>query len=130
MTRKPRSGLKVLRTKSRFGVYAAVFSAIAVAVVTFSGCASQQAVVKPSIHEIDAYIQKHPDLPELDKACIYDGRFEVGLRQSTVEFLLGDPKKVEIVHQPWAVQENWLYTKGGKKVFIMEDDHVVGILEE
>lgn len=107
-----------------------VLAGVGLSILILGGCAAQNAVVKPSIHQIDAYIKQNPDIPELDKACIYDGRFEVGLRQSTVEFLLGKPKKVEIIHQPWAVQENWTYTKGGKKVFIMEDNHVVGILEE
>jgi len=93
-----------------------------------AGC-SQRQFVKPTLQEIDTYIRAHPDIPELDKACIYDGRFEVGLRKETVTFLLGEPRKIEIVHQPWATQQNWIYTRGGKKTFIIEDDHVVGILE-
>jgi len=99
------------------------------AVLSIVGCAGQEAI-KPKIGQMDEYIKTHPDLPELDKACIYDGRFEVGLRQETVEFLLGKAPKITIVHQPWAVQENWIYNMGGKKVFIMEEKHVVGILEE
>ncbi|MBD3320475.1 MAG: hypothetical protein GF350_05190 [Chitinivibrionales bacterium] len=93
------------------------------------GCTTKQ-LVKPDMERIDAYIKANPDLPELDKSCIYDGRFEVGLRKETVKFLLGEPKKIEIVHQPWATQENWVYKKGGKKTFIIEDDHVVGILQD
>jgi hypothetical protein len=34
------------------------------------------------------------------------------------------------MHQPWAVQEKWIYKKGNHKIFIIEDKHVVGILEE
>jgi hypothetical protein len=93
------------------------------------GCANKD-FVKPSIAQIDAYIQANPDLPEYDKACIYDGRFEVGIRQSTLEFLLGKPHKLDIVQQPWAVQERWIYKRRGQKVFVVEDKHVVGILEE
>jgi len=93
------------------------------------GC-TRKDFVKPSIAEIDAYIQAHPDLPEYDKACIYDGRFEVGIRQSTLEFLLGEPTEIETVQQPWAVQKRWIYKRRGQKVFVIEDEHVVGILEE
>ena len=93
------------------------------------GCTPRD-FVKPSIAEIDAYIQAHPDLPEYDKACIYDGRFEVGIRQSTLEFLLGKPHKLQNVQQPWAMQERWIYKRRGQKVFVIEDKHVVGILEE
>ena len=107
----------------------AVLSA-AIAVTFISGGCAPKQVIKPTIQKIDEYIRGTPDLPELDKSCIYDGRFEVGLLMETVKFLLGEPKKVEIVHQPWAVQENWIYTRGGRKVFIIEDKHVVGILEE
>ncbi len=104
-------------------------SAIAVLVCLAAGCVNKD-FVKPSIAEIDAYIQANPDLPEYDKACIYDGRFEVGIRQATLEFLLGKPNKLDIVQQPWAVQERWIYKRRGQKVFVIEDKHVVGILEE
>jgi len=30
---------------------------------------------QPKQEQIDKYIQEHPDLPDLDKSCIYDGRF-------------------------------------------------------
>lgn len=93
------------------------------------GCGDKD-FVKPTIAQIDAYIQENPDLPEYDKACIYDGRFEVGIRQATLEFLLGPPHKLETVQQPWAVQERWIYRRRDQKVFIIEDKHVVGILEE
>jgi len=93
------------------------------------GCVDKD-FVKPSIAEIDAYIQTNPDLPEYDKACIYDGRFEVGIRQATLEFLLGKPARVDVVQQPWAVQERWIYKRRGQKVFVIEEKHVVGILEE
>ena len=86
--------------------------------------------VKPKQEEVDQYIQAHPDLPELDKSCIYDGRFEIGMLQETVLFLLGQPNKIEMVKQPWATQENWIYKKAGIKTFILEEKHVVGILKE
>jgi hypothetical protein len=86
--------------------------------------------IKPKQEQIDKYIQEHPDLPDLDKSCIYDGRFEIGMKQETITFLLGEPNKIEIVKQPWAVQENWIYKKAGIKTFIMEEKHVVGILKQ
>lgn len=97
--------------------------------VAMLGCMGTD-FIKPSQAEIDAYIQAHPDLPEYDKSCIYDGRFEIGIKQETLEFLLGEPDKLEIVQQPWAQQEKWIYRKRGQKIFIIEDKHVVGILEK
>lgn len=94
-----------------------------------AGCGNQE-LIKPDQTQIDAYIQSHPDLPELDKSCIYDGRFEIGIKQETLYFLLGEPPLVEKVKQPWALQEKWIYKKGNSKIFIIEDKHVVGILEE
>lgn len=96
--------------------------------VLFAGCTSRD-FIRPSQAEMDTYIQANPDLPELDKSCIYDGRFEIGMLQETVRFMLGEPKLVESVKQPWALQEHWTYKKGNSKVFIMEDKHVVGIIE-
>jgi hypothetical protein len=93
------------------------------------GCASKS-FIKPNQVQIDTYIQAHPDLPELDKSCIYDGRFEIGIMQETLKFLLGEPATFETVKQPWAVQEKLMYKKGNQKVFIIEDKHVVGILEQ
>jgi hypothetical protein len=96
----------------------------------FAGCAGSKDFIKPSQEEIDAYIKEHPDLPELDKSCIYDGRFEIGIKQETLYFLLGEPYKQEKVQQPWALQEKWIYKKRNHKIFILEDKHVVGILED
>jgi hypothetical protein len=93
-----------------------------------AGCVPKD-FIKPTQSQIDEYIQSHPDLPELDKACIYDGRFEIGMTKETVRFLLGDPKSLEIVQQPWAQQEKWTYKRGNYKVFYMEDGGVVGIEE-
>ncbi len=104
------------------------FLSLTTLLVTMTGCYNKN-FIKPTQTEIDAYIKEHPDLPELDKACIYDGRFEVGMRASTVLFLLGEPKEKQIVQQPWAQQEKWIYKQGGEKIFYMEDDGVVGIEE-
>jgi hypothetical protein len=98
-------------------------------VLVTAGCFSHE-FIKPDQAQIDEYIQAHPDLPEYDKTCIYDGRFEIGIRQETLKFLLGEPKKLEIVQQPWATQEKWIYKRRGEKIFIIEDKHVVGILKK
>jgi hypothetical protein len=97
--------------------------------IVLVGCSSRD-LIKPDQAQIDAYVQAHPDLPELDKSCIYDGRFEIGIKQETLFFLLGEPPIIEKVQQPWALQEKWIYKKGNHKIFIIEDKHVVGILEE
>lgn len=105
-----------------------MLSVTMMAALLLGGCMSKD-LIKPSQDQIDAYIQNHPDLPELDKACIYDGRFEIGMKAETVRFLLGEPKSLETVQQPWAEQEKWTYKSGTFKVFYMEDDGVVGIEE-
>jgi hypothetical protein len=86
--------------------------------------------IKKSPNEIDKYLQDHPDLPEADKNCLEDGRFEIGILKETVLFLLGEPTQKKIVKEKWATQEYWIYQRGGKKTFIIEDNHVVGILEK
>jgi hypothetical protein len=101
-----------------------------VASVFLAGCVITKDFIKPSQEEIDSYVQAHPDLPELDKSCIYDGRFEIGIKQETLYFLLGEPFKQEKVQQPWALQEKWTYKKRNQKIFILEEKHVVGILEK
>lgn len=97
--------------------------------IVLAGC-SQKSFIKPDQKQIDAYIQAHADLAELDKSCIYDGRFEIGITQETLLFLLGEPVKKEVTPQKWAQQEKYFYKKGNQKVFVIEDKHVVGILEE
>jgi hypothetical protein len=98
-------------------------------VLLAAGCYSRD-FIKPNQAKIDEYIQAHPELPEYDKTCIYDGRFEIGIKQETLEFLLGPPRKMEVVQQPWATQERWIYKRRGEKIFIIEDKHVVGILKK
>ena len=93
-----------------------------------AGCYNKS-YIKPNQAQIDAYVQQHPDLPEFDKSCIYDGRFEIGLKVESLQFLLGEPSKIEVVKQLWATQEKWIYNQNGEKIFIIEDKHVVGILD-
>jgi len=92
-------------------------------------CAGGRQFIQKSPDEIDKYLIEHPDLPATDKECLEDSRFQIGVRQETVLFLLGEPARKETVKQPWAVQEKWIYKANGEKIFIFEDQHVVGILE-
>jgi hypothetical protein len=105
-----------------------LLAASLVGALIVSGCASTE-LIRPKQSEIDAYLQANPDLPQVDQSCISDGRFEIGMLAETVRFLLGEPKIIEQVKQPWAKQEHWRYPKGKTRLFIMEDKHVVGIDE-
>ena len=109
----------------------ASLAALVAAAVVFVGCGGSKDLIRPSPAQIDAYLQSHPDLPATDQSCIADGRFEIGMLAETVRFLLGDPepKMVEQVKQPWALQEHWKYKKGKTRLFVIEDKHVVGIDE-
>jgi len=98
------------------------------AAVVLTGCESKE-LIRPKQSDIDAYLQAHPDLPPTDQSCIADGRFEIGMLAETVRFLLGEPKTIEQIKQPWAQQEHWMYKKGKKRLFYIEDKHVVGIDE-
>jgi hypothetical protein len=118
---QPRRNLKMIRKALNYALLLCLCLFAAQCLSTF---------IKPKQEDIDQYVQAHPDLPELDKSCIYDGRFEIGMKQETVLFLLGNPNKIEIVKQPWATQENWVYKKAGIKTFILEEKHVVGILKQ
>ena len=98
-------------------------------ILFFAGCYNST-MIRPTLKQTDSYVETHPDLSQLDRDCIEDGRFEVGMSAETVRFLLGEPKEIEIVQQPWAKQEKWTYHKGGgSKVFYMEDKGVVAIEE-
>ena len=91
---------------------------------------SKPLLLKPSQDSVDRFQQEHPDLPALDKRCISAGRFEIGILQSTLIFLMGKPDGITTVKREWAVQEHWTYKRGGKKTFIIEEKHVVGIHTE
>jgi hypothetical protein len=92
-------------------------------------CAGEKQFIRKSPEEIDKYLIEHPDLPATDKDCLESGRFQIGVRQETVLFLLGEPSSKETVKQTWAVQEKWIYKADGQKVFIFEDRRVVEILD-
>ncbi|MDR0307175.1 MAG: hypothetical protein LBI42_10105 [Chitinispirillales bacterium] len=103
-------------------------AALLLGTVIFSGCASKE-LIRPKQSDIDAYLQANPDLPPVDQSCIADGRFEIGMLAETLRFLMGEPKVIEQIRQPWAQQQHWKYPKGKTRVFIIEDKHVVGIDE-
>jgi hypothetical protein len=94
----------------------------------FLSCTTSE-MKRKSPDVIDKYLLDHPDLPVTDRTCIEDGRFEIGILKETLIFLLGEPKEKVTIKQPWAVQEQWKYGRSGKKVFILEGNYVVGILE-
>ncbi|MDG5815586.1 hypothetical protein QA601_10875 [Chitinispirillales bacterium ANBcel5] len=98
------------------------------AVILLSGCASRD-LIKRDRAEVDAYIAQNPELSSLDRTCLQQGRFEIGITAETLRFMLGEPNSIETVQRPWASQEYWRYRRGGQKVFIIEDNHVVGITE-
>jgi len=102
---------------------------LAVSAIVFFGCASTE-LIRPKQSDIDAYMLANPNLPAVDQSCIADGRFEIGMLASTVRFLLGEPKEIIQVKQPWAQQEHWHYPRGKTRIFIMESNHVVGIDEK
>jgi len=104
-------------------------AALLAAAVIFAGCGGSKELIRPKQEAIDAYLQAHPDLPATDQSCIADGRFEIGMLAETVRFLMGEPKTVEQVTQPWAKQEHWRYPRGKVRLFVIEDKHVVGIDE-
>jgi len=104
-------------------------AALLAAAVVFAGCGGSTELIRPKQSEIDAFLQANPDLPATDQSCIADGRFEIGMLASTVRFLMGEPKTVEYVKQPWASQEHWRYPRGKVRLFVIEDKHVVGIDE-
>jgi hypothetical protein len=91
-----------------------------------SSCSSKE-LRKPKPEQIDAYIESHPDLPEYDKTIIYNGRPDIGIRDSTLIFLMGLPAKVEYFEEPRLKirQEIWFYKSGWK--FTIEDKGVAAI---
>jgi hypothetical protein len=106
-----------------------VAAAVLAAAVLIAGCAGKKDLIRPKQSDIDAFLLANPDLPAVDQSCIEDGRFEIGMLASTVRFMLGEPKIIEQVNQPWAKQEHWRYGKGKVRLFVIEDRHVVGIDE-
>ena len=99
-----------------------------IGLILLLGCTNRDLLQRDRA-EIDAYIAQNPDLSSIDIRCLQQGVFEIGIHQETVRFLLGEPNSVEMVRQPWAMQEHWSYRRGSRKVFIIEDRHVVGISE-
>jgi len=90
----------------------------------------KQVYVKPTPTETDTFISQNKDLTDFDKDCIANGTFKPGMSGKTVRFLLGEPKTITTVKQPWATQEVWMYKiGGGTKLFSIEDNGVVGIEE-
>lgn len=103
-------------------------SLLTASLLIISSC-GKEVYVQPTPSEIETYMQQNPTLPDFDKACLLNGSFKVGMQAESVRFLLGEPKEITQVQRAWAMQEEWLYKKGGKKIFTIEDGGVVGIEE-
>lgn len=104
--------------------------AIMVCSLFVSFAAAKSMSLKLSNAEIDNYIAQNPDLPDFDKSALLSGDFQVGILATTLKFMLGEPKKVTTIKQPWATQEEWLYKVNKSNLyFTIEKGGVVGIEE-
>lgn len=57
----------------------------------------------------EEYIKYYPNLPEKDKKCVREERFEIGMLNETVFFLAGEPKKIDTIEQDNNEIVKWLY---------------------
>ncbi len=80
--------------------------------------------------EVDDYIAQTSNIPDFDRQCLYDNEYKFGMQAETLRFMLGEPKEVRHVTQPWGDQEIWYYKKGGDKHFTIENGGVTGIERE
>lgn len=86
--------------------------------------------VEVTHNEIEQFLVQNPDLPDFDKSCLMNREFSIGMQGETLRFMLGEPREIKIVKEPWATQEIWYYRAGGKKYFTIEDGGIVGIQED
>lgn len=104
-----------------------IASAVLLIAVLYGSCLNPR-LIKPDQEQIDEYIEQHPNLPQNDKAAIYNGRPDIGISDSTLLFLLGEPDDITVFKEPrlHIRQEIWTYKKKGWK-FIVEDNGVASI---
>ena len=89
----------------------------------------KETVVKPNMSEVETYIEQNSTISDVDKEALRNAEVRVGIRQETLRFMFGEPKKITTIQQPWGTQEVWLYKNGGKKNYFIEDGGVV-VIEE
>jgi hypothetical protein len=106
-----------------------VICALVICALCVSLAPAKSLAIKVSNEKIDAYIAQNPDLPDFDKTCLMNGDFEVGIKTETLRLMLGEPKKITRIRQPWGDQEEWFYKFDGKLYFTIEKGGVVGIEE-
>ena len=103
--------------------------AFIICAILISFATAKNMSLKLSGTAIDEYIAQNPDLPDFDKACLMSGEYRVGIQAGTLKLLLGEPRKVSRIKQPWGEQEEWFYKVDGNMYFIIENGGVVGIEE-
>ncbi|MCL1947212.1 MAG: hypothetical protein FWF51_08720 [Chitinivibrionia bacterium] len=107
-----------------------VLVVFAICALCFSFATAKNMSIKLTNAQVDEYIAKNPDLPDYDKSCLLTGDYKVGIKAETLKLMLGNPKKIVRIKQPWAEQEEWFYKVNKSKLyFTIEKDGVVGIEE-
>ena len=107
-----------------------VLVVFAVCALCFSFASAKNMSIKLTNAQVDEYIAQNPDLPDVDKTCLLTGDYKVGIKAETLRLMLGAPKKVVRIKQPWAQQEEWFYkVEKSKLYFTIENNGVVGIEE-
>ena len=105
-----------------------VIVALMICAVTASFVTAKTMSINIPNAKIDEFIAQNPDLPDFDKSCLMSGEFRVGIRQETLKLMFGEPRRVTVVRQPWAVQEEWYYRINKDHLyFTVENGGVVGI---
>jgi hypothetical protein len=89
-------------------------------------CSSQNANRQSMLHD-GGVISVEVKKPQEPATITPDDLFTISMLAEKVVELLGEPKRVEAVEQPWGPQEKWTYKKDRTILFWIEDGRVVGI---
>ncbi|MGM0443100.1 MAG: hypothetical protein ACQEQV_02840 [Fibrobacterota bacterium] len=83
----------------------------------------------PTKTEADTFMAQNT-VSGIDSSCLIEGEYRIGMSRHVLEFMYGEPSEISTVREPWGTQTHLLYTKGDDKLFIIEDEVVVGIRQE
>jgi hypothetical protein len=75
-------------------------------------------------------MDNNPNLPELDKECLFNGCYRMGMKHETVNVMLGLPKKCDTVFNLQNKEFKWTYLIDSVQIIFTISDNLVSLIEE
>ncbi len=95
------------------------------------GCKATTGGLLVDQYQVDSFLRSHPSLSQIDKECLKNRTFQIGMTQEVVEVLLGRPRKIEQIKTGRGQMEKHIYNRSqlGIQFMLFDENGILSGIE-